>query len=200
MGDVPNFSFKRGFQPAVQAALAGALTMLAMAPAQARTDSVDIDIAASIKARCGFSAGMPASVDAPRDLEMAARLSVAVGLDCNTPYAIGVTSEHGALINTDATDDGSGYAFKKRYRISVALETDQGTVRSEPCNSATLVAGGECPFASTVSGKGLGSGRGISVGRNAVITVDWPSQATLPRRLAAGRYKDTLILVVGPRG
>jgi hypothetical protein len=46
----------------------------------------------------------------------------------------------------------------------------------------------------------LKSGRGISVGRDAIITIDWPAQSTLPRRLAAGRYKDTLILVVGPRG
>lgn len=197
---MPSFNIRRGIGLTTNAAFAGIFAMLCAVPALARTDSVDIDIAATIKARCGFQVAAPVSVDAPRDLETAARLSVAVGLDCNTPYAIGVTSEHGALVNTDASDDGSGYAFRKRYRVSVALETDRGTVRSEPCNSVALVAGGECPFASSVSGKGLGSGRGISVGRNAVITVDWPSQTTLPRRLAAGRYKDTLILVVGPRG
>lgn len=197
---MPSFSSRQGIGLTVNAAFLGILTTLSTATAHARTDSVDIDIAATIKARCGFHAGTPVSVDAPRDLEIAARLSVAVGLDCNTPYAIGVTSEHGALINTDASDDGSGYAFRKGYRVSVALETDRGTVRSEPCSSAALVVGGECPFASSVSGKGLGSGRGISVNRNAIITVDWPSQTALPRRLAAGRYQDTLILVVGPRG
>ena len=198
--DVPSFSSRLGIRLTVHAVFVGILATLCTATAHARSDSVDIDIAATIRARCGFHAGTPASVDAPRDLETAAHLSVAVGLDCNTPYAIGVTSEHGALINTDASDDGSGYAFRKRYNVSVALETDRGMVRSEPCNSDALVAGGDCSFASSVSGRGFGSGRGISVGRNAIITVDWPSQTALPRRLAAGRYQDTLILVVGPRG
>lgn len=170
------------------------------APAQARTDSVEIDIAARIKERCGFVSNGDNDIDAPRDLEEGARLSLKVGLDCNTPYAIGVVSEHGALVNMDASDDGSGFAFSKRYRIAVALETDKGIVRSERCNSQDILIGGQCEFARTATGEGLKSGRGISVGRNAVITVEWPSQSTLPRRLAAGRYKDTLILVVGPRG
>lgn len=169
------------------------------APALAHGDSLQVDVRATIKERCGFAPGASASVDAPRDLEMAARLNVAVGLDCNTPYALGVTSQNGALVNIDARDDGTGFAFDKRYRVSLALQTDKGIVRSESCNSRELVAGGRCEFATSVSGEGLKSGRGISVGRNAIITVDWPAQSTLPHRLAAGRYKDTLILVVGPR-
>ena len=171
-----------------------------MAPAQAHPDSVAIDVTAEIKERCGFTAKGPASVDAPRDLEDAASLSIKVGLDCNTPYAVGVTSENGALVNLDARDDGSGYAFSKSYRVALALETDRGIVRSERCRSGELSRDGNCDFAASRAGKGLKSGRGISVGRDAIITIDWPAQSTLPRRLAAGRYKDTLILVVGPRG
>lgn len=185
---------------AVQVASIAAATLLMSMPVQARSDSVEVEISAKIKERCGFAAAGPASLQAPRDLETAARLSVAIGLDCNTPYALGVTSEHGALVNIDSNDDGSGYAFSKRYRLSVALETDKGIVRSTACGSRDLVVGGECALASAIPGEGLKSGRGISVGRDAIITIDWPSQSSLPRRLAAGRYRDSLILVVGPRG
>lgn len=170
-----------------------------MPAAQARTDSIAIDVVARIKDRCGFAGNAPANVTAPRDLESAADFSLAVGLDCNTPYALGVTSQHGALTNTDATDDGSGYAFSKTYRVSVALETDKGIVRSGRCVSSDMADGGRCIFASLVPGRGLKSDAGISVGRNAVITIDWPAQGLSQPRLAAGHYKDTLILVVGPR-
>ncbi|WP_395337160.1 hypothetical protein WBP06_21710 [Novosphingobium sp. BL-8H] len=173
--------------------------MLTVVSAQAHTDSVAIDVTARIKERCGFAAAGPDAVAAPRDLETAANFSLAVGLDCNTPYALGVTSQSGALLNVDNADDGSGYAFSKRYRVSVALETDKGVVRSTRCTSDEMEEGGRCDFASMVPGRGLKSGAGISVGRNAVITIDWPSQAAAEPRLAAGHYKDTLILVVGPR-
>ena len=185
---------------AIRIASIAAGLLVAIAPAQAHPDSVAIDVTAEIKERCGFTATGPTGVDAPRDLEDAASLSIKVGLDCNTPYAIGITSENGALINLDAKDDGSGFAFSKSYRVAVALDTDKGIVRSERCASRELSAEGRCDFASVRAGKGLKSGRGISVGRDAVITIDWPAQTTLPRRLAAGRYRDTLILVVGPRG
>lgn len=181
---------------------AGSLLLAALLitePAYAATDSVAIDVVARIKERCGFASGGPVSIAAPRDLESAANFSLAVGLDCNTPYALGVTSQRGALTNVDASDDGSGFSFSKRYRVSVALETDKGVVRSAPCASDEMADGGRCAFASLVPGRGLKSGAGISVGRNAVISIDWGAQASAQPRLAAGRYKDTLILVVGPR-
>lgn len=173
--------------------------LLIIEPAMAATESVAIDVVARIKERCGFADNGPASITAPRDLEGAANFALAVGLDCNTPYALGVTSQRGALTNVDANDDGSGFSFSKRYRVSVMLETDKGAVRSAPCASDEMADGGRCAFASLVPGRGLKSGAGISVGRNAVISIDWAAQALNQPRLAAGRYKDTLILVVGPR-
>lgn len=186
--------------PAAITAGSGLLAaLLIIQPAQAATDSVAIDVVARIKERCGFASSGPTNITAPRDLESAANFSLAVGLDCNTPYALGVTSQRGALTNIDANDDGSGFSFSKRYRVSVMLETDKGAVRSAPCTSNEMADGGRCAFASLVPGRGLKSGAGISVGRNAVISIDWAAQALAQPRLAAGRYKDTLILVVGPR-
>ncbi len=180
-------------------ALSWVVLLSGVGPAQAATDSVAIDVVARIKERCGFVSGAPAGITAPRDLESAANFSLAIGLDCNTPYALGVTSQRGALTNVDAADDGSGFSFSKRYRVSLALNTDRGIVRSAPCISDEMADGGRCAFATLMPGRGLRSGAGISVGRNAVISIDWAAHASAQPRLAAGHYKDTLILVVGPR-
>lgn len=182
------------------AIVAAAGSSFPAAPALAHSDSLSIDITARIKPRCGFTDGAPITATAPADLERAASLKLAVGLDCNTPYVLGVTAEKGALVNLDAAEDGSGYAFSKVYGVSVALETDRGVVRSGKCRSRDLVAGGRCDFAGSRPGKGLKSGGGVTIDGNAVLTIDWPEQTALPSRLAPGRYKDTLILVVGPRG
>lgn len=182
------------------AVAAGAVLSLSSGQAaSAHTDAISIDISATVPARCGFVAAGPESVSSTQDLELAASLSVRLALDCNAPYALGVVAEHGTLVNRDAAPDGSGYAFEKDYRVSVALETDRGTVRSERCGSRDLVAGGSCSFAATQAGEGLGSGRGVSINRDAVLKIEWPAQSPAAPRLAAGRYRDTLILVVGAR-
>jgi spore coat protein U-like protein len=176
-----------------------AAAAFAAAPVQAQTESLEIDISAQIVARCGFAPGSNGAITAPQDLEEAASLATRIRLDCNTPYALGVTAVRGALVNLDAADDGSGFAFSKTYGVSIALDTDRGIIRSDRCSSADLISGGSCAFAGSAAGEGLESGSGISIGRDATITVDWQAQPALRRRLAPGRYRDTLILVVGPR-
>jgi hypothetical protein len=167
--------------------------------ASAHPDSIAIDISATIPARCGFATSTPEAVSSTRDLELAANLSLRLGLDCNAPYALGVVAERGTLVNRDAAPDGSGYAFEKDYRVSVVLETDRGLVRSERCGSRDLTPGGACSFAATQAGEGLKSGRGISINRDAILKIEWPDQSPSAPRLAAGRYRDTLILIVGAR-
>lgn len=184
---------------ALWACIAVFLGFFAATPAVAQSESVSIDVIARISSRCGFAAGDLPSLTASADLEEPGQLLANVELDCNTPYAFGITAAHGALVNIDARDDESGFAFAKTYRVAVALDTDQGVVRSQPCSSADLIEGGSCAFAASRPGEGFSSGPGISIGRRATLTIDWPPQSALPSRLAAGRYKDTLILVVGAR-
>src|SRR5690606_34140710 len=114
---------------------------------------------------------LPQNVVAPRDLEEAGNLVIRVRLNCNTPYAFWITAEHGALVNADTTSTIGGYAVRKAYGVRVALDTDQGMVRSGRCRSAELTTGGDCPFAGSVAGQGLGSGPGISIGRDATVTI-----------------------------
>lgn len=179
------------------APIVAALT--SVAPAAAQNGQVQIELAASIPARCGFVAGSVTGQSRTPDLEAAARFDIRINLDCNTPYAFGVVAQNGRFTNLDAAADGSGFAFEKPYLLSLALETDRGLVRSARCLSTTIVAGGACGFAAAAAGSGLSSQRGISINRHATLTVEWPDQDLAGQRLAPGRYRETLILVVGPR-
>lgn len=168
-------------------------------PAFGQADAITIDVNADIAPRCGFIGASPLSATAPRDLEDAAQLRFRLKLDCNTPFSFGVTAANGALLNQDALNDGSGFAFAKTYYLSVGIDTDRGVIASERCASSELIVGGTCSFASTEAGQGLSSRNGIAIDRDATLQVEWPDQRELTRRLAPGRYRDTLILVVGPR-
>ena len=172
---------------------------LSASPAFGQADAIIIDVNADIAPRCGFIGTSPLSATAPRDLENAAQLRFRLKLDCNTPFSLGVTAANGALLNQDALNDGSGFAFAKTYYLSVGIDTDRGVIASERCASSELVTAGTCSFASTVAGEGLSSRNGIAIDRDATLQVEWPDQRELTRRLAPGRYRDTLTLVVGPR-
>ncbi|MBX7483437.1 hypothetical protein [Qipengyuania qiaonensis] len=169
------------------------------APAFAQSETVTVDISAEIAPRCGFTGSGPAAASAPGDLENAAQLRFGLTLDCNTPFSLGVMATNGELLNQDAMPDGSGFAFAKTYYLTVGIDTDRGFKTSERCASSEIVAGGPCSFASTISGEGLSSGDGIAIDHDAILEVQWPDQRELSRRLAPGRYRDTLILVVGAR-
>lgn len=160
------------------------------------TDGVEIAVSATVADRCGFAPGAASTLNVAADLEDAHAQSLALRLDCNTPFMVTARSEGGSLTNRSASDDLSGYAFAKVYGFSLELDTDVGKVRSERCLSTTLVDGGNCALAQP---GGLGSGEGVAIGRDATLTVDWPSQAALGRRLAAGDYSDTIIITIAAR-
>ncbi|MGH7021423.1 MAG: hypothetical protein ACREEY_16205, partial [Brevundimonas sp.] len=97
--------------------------------------------------RCGFAPGAVSTLNASADLEDAHSQSLALRIDCNTPFMVTATSEEGRLTNRSASDDLSGYAFAKIYGFSLELDTDAGKVRSGRCLSTTLVEGGNCILA-----------------------------------------------------
>jgi len=165
--------------------------------AQAQTsEGVDIAVTATIPERCGFTPGAIATLEAAGDLEDAYSQNVTLRVDCNTPFAVTARAGDGRLVNRSASDDNSGYAFDKVYGLSLKVDTDTGRIQSGRCLSTELRDGGDCILAQP---NGLGSGDGVAIGRDAVLTVDWPSQSVLGRRLAAGRYSDTVILTIGAR-
>lgn len=160
------------------------------------TDGVEIAVSATVAERCGFAPSAASALNAAADLEDAHSQSLALRIDCNTPFMVTAKSEAGQLTNRSASDDLSGYAFAKVYGFSLELDTDAGKVRSERCLSTGLVEGGNCVLAQP---GGLGSGDGVAIGRDATLTVDWPAQSTLGRRLAAGDYSDTITISIAAR-
>lgn len=168
--------------------------------ALAQDASVEIEVSAVIPRRCGFARLAPPPLrSATPDLETAQTLNFSLPLDCNTPFAVGVTAENGALTNTTSRPDGSGFAFAKTYGVRMVLDTDHGNVRSARCLSSEIVAGGTCAFSSDQPGQGLESGDGIATPGAVTLMIDWPDQSTLNQRLAAGDYSDTITVVVGAR-
>lgn len=159
-------------------------------------EGVDIAVTATVAERCGFKPGAVGTIDVATDLEDAHSQDLSLRIDCNTPFSISARATSGRLVNQTASDDRSGYAFDKTYGLSVKIETDEGQMQSGRCLSTELRDGGDCILAQP---NGLGSGDGVAIDRDAVLTVDWPSQTTLGRRLAAGRYSDTVTLTIGAR-
>lgn len=172
--------------------------MLVPNVASASSAPLTVNLAAEVAPRCGFGGGGVRGANGA-DLERKGQVSLRVRLDCNTPYAVGVVAQTGLLSNIDAAPDQSGYAFSKAYSLTLRLDTDKGLRISSPCSSTQLVAGGNCPFAATMPGTGFSSLDGISVDRDLIISVDWPDQTRLGSRLAPGRYRDTLVIVIGAR-
>lgn len=160
------------------------------------SDGVEIKVTAQVAERCGFAPGPAPVLNAAGDLEDAHSQSLALRVDCNTPFALSARSEAGRLTNRSASDDRSGYAFDKVYGFSLNLDTDVGRILSGRCLSTSLVEGGDCVLARP---GGLTSGGGVAIGRDATLTVDWPSQTTLGRRLAAGDYSDTITITIAAR-
>jgi len=177
----------------------GAVMTLMNGTAAAHDGPLTVELTSDVPPRCGFVGGSLSGQSSTPDLEQPARFDIRVKLDCNTPFAFGIVADRGQLTNLDASPDGSSFAFAKPYRVSVALDTDKGTIRSDRCLSTDLVIGGSCSFAADAPGAGLSSRRGIAINRDAVLTVEWPDQSTMGNRLAAGRYRDTITMVVGPR-
>lgn len=174
--------------------MAGALwAQTAMAQS---VDTVEVAVSAEVPVQCGF-AGSETVVGEAADLEKAHTETFRWELRCNAPYAVKARSLNGRLVHLGGADDGSGYAFEKTYGVRLSLDTDQGIVSGARCSSESLRdAGADCELSTP---GGLSSGAGISIGRDAIMTIDWPDQRELERRLAAGAYSDTIILEIGAK-
>lgn len=185
-----------------------ACLLLAAAPALATdnsgSDPLRIEITARIAERCGISPG-EGGTSAEGNLEASETLTLNFDIDCNTPFRIGVSSENGGLRLASANErddnvDAQGFSILKRYRVGLEVETDNGTLDGGTCRSDELTSReGDCEFYGDRPGRGLSSGRRTAIDRTGTLTVSWNAGDGDNRRRAAGRYQDTLTVVVGPR-
>lgn len=178
------------------------------------TDTLKIRIEASIAERCGIAALGSKDKDGGR-IDQPSTVSFNFSLDCNTPFRIGVSAEQGALALVEAGGDGQagravnagrltaeGFATRKAYIASLQFATDQdGMVDAGDCDSNDLtVRKGDCQFFGNRPGSGFSPGRkSTAIGREGSLTVRWRGEEDQSVRLAAGDYKETLTIVVGPR-
>ncbi|MGQ3101205.1 MAG: hypothetical protein ACT6Q5_06550 [Sphingopyxis solisilvae] len=174
------------------------------------TNTLKIDIEASIGERCGIAAVGADSKDGGR-IDVATSVSFQFRLDCNTPFRIGVAAEQGALqlVETGgvaATRPGDrtpeGFATRKAYVANLQFATDQdGMVDAGECDSDELTSRrGGCGFFGNRPGTGFSAGRdSTAIGREGALTVRWRGEDADSVRLAAGTYQEVLTIVVGPR-
>ncbi|HLI67508.1 MAG TPA: hypothetical protein VKU90_14190 [Caulobacteraceae bacterium] len=159
-----------------------------------------VDVKARIAARCGFRGDQDDHTGA-QDLTVAHTLVIPFQLDCNTPFVIGVKSQHGAFA-ADRTPDGSGFAFTKAYRLSLDIGTNGQALTPAACDSTALTApgapGAACAFYGAKPGQGLSSGKLISIDRPSSMSLSWDGQGAGPRNVA-GRYSDTITITVSAR-
>ncbi len=192
------------------AALIGAMLPGVAAAKVPTTNTLKIDIEASIGERCGIAAVGADSKDGGR-IDVATSVSFHFKLDCNTPFRIGVAAEQGALqlVDTGSAQEpraggltAEGFATRKPYIASLQFATDQdGMVDAGDCNSDDLTSKrGDCDFFGNRPGTGFSAGRdSTAIGREGALTVRWQGEDAQAVRLAAGTYQEVLTIVVGPR-
>lgn len=185
------------------AIITAGIVVLTGTPAMADTpggDTLTVDLSAAIAQRCGIAPSGSSSLSGA-SLDRAESHAFDFAIDCNTPFAIGVRSSSGGLsLAASGTLDtaGDGFSTLKPYSVALELQTDNGPMSGGKCGSAALTAAGSCAFYGASSGEGLGSGQRTAIRRTGSMTIAWSAGEDEARR-AAGTYRDTLTIIVGPR-
>ena len=168
------------------------------------TDTLKIDVTASISERCGVQALGPRVKDGGR-IDRATVLAFNFKLDCNMPFKIGVAAQNGALrlvSQNNAQSDPAGFSVMKKYNVGLSFMTDQdGLIDAGDCASEKLNASDPtCKFYGAQPGMGFSPGRQTTaIGREGALTISWDGEDAEPVRHAAGAYQETLTIVVAPR-
>jgi hypothetical protein len=155
-----------------------------------------LSLVGHIRSHCGFAA-MPPSAANLNDLTQGGSLKLDFKLDCNSDFAVRVSSTNGGLkwVTTGGDVHVNGFATSLDYDIGLAYQTDLGTV-SGHCPASGLVAGSQtCTFNDAQTAQGHASCGGVAQNMPGSLTLTWqpPSHA----RLVAGNYKDTITITVG---
>lgn len=169
----------------------------AYAPGQGAVNSVsvNIDVRASVRDRCGFAqGGAPAgTIDQAEFDRTGFSKDFAINLNCSGASRIAVSSRNGGLA-TDAS--ATGHASVAPYEVELRMVADNGTTAIGSCAASTLGSAGGCGFAgtgSTTNGLRLGAASTKSNGSYLRVKAN-PYAGATP--LLAGRYADTLTVTV----
>lgn len=166
------------------------------------TDRLAIEVSATVMERCGVNPDRVPIQSA--ELDRPQTMNFQFSVDCNAPFVIGVSSQHGGMRLSTATNnqdptDAEGFAVEKAYDVALSVSTDDGVLDAGACNSQALTGRGEgCAFFGAVAGEGMSSGGRTAINREGRLAVSW-AEADAGPRLAAGTFQDTITVVIGVR-
>ena len=164
----------------------------AYAPGQGSVNSasVNIEVRASVRSRCGFAAGgAPTGAIDQADFDRTGfSRDIPIVLNCSGASRVAVSSSSGGL---------SGGGASAPYEVALRLVADDGTVAAASCGSERLVAGASgCAFAGTASeSQGLRLPGASTRANGSYLRVSAPARSDAAE-LTAGRYADTLTVTV----
>lgn len=162
---------------------------------------VNLDVAGIIQTHCAFdetrgraeigasSLSFLVNGDGPVDAARVQKLGL--GLTCNAPFTLAITSHQGGLThtNTDLKAISGGFTKQIAYRATVSMTTeDAGAPMQLACESHQMA--GQSPACSVSSGSNAAIGQGAGAGEVAIALVEG---GKIPIQ---GRYQDTIFLAL----
>lgn len=164
-----------------------------LAPTAAHADQLTVTASGTIPSSCSIASASPfPAVNLSANGSVGAQATV----NCNTGFKINALSANGAIKSNTAAPSGFTNSVAYDFTLSVPLES--GGPIPATCASGTLVSGQASCALSPGNTTGLSSGGTASINKTAALTVAW-TVPTLPTRLIAGSYSDTITLTITPQ-
>jgi hypothetical protein len=166
------------------------MTGLCGVPTAARADSLVVEARGTIATSCSLFKSQNGDFAQP-NLSANGSISGQATVKCNSGFRITATSANGALTNSKSA---ANFTSSVAYTFGMSVPVDDGaTVTSTPsqCSSTAMKSGTSCVL--MASGK---TATGVAgAGRPATLTLAY-TVPSLPTRLLAGTYSDTITLTI----
>ena len=171
----------------LRSVLCGAVAFsLSAARVSLADDTVTIDLRGRVRAACTVSMHS-ARVDLGDIMDSAAR-TIPIHFYCNAPFTYEMRSRYGGLRHVRISSASPHFRVVVPYVVVTRLPTSAGDI-VDTCASGDLAA-------EPVRCRMSDSGSGISIDREASLTVTFPDDTRVP---LAGRYRDVISLAFSPR-
>jgi hypothetical protein len=160
---------------------------------------ITLDLTGRVPAHCGFKS-QPASSVEVGDLTRSGSVAIPFRLDCNSNFAVKISSANGGLRPASEGRQPhrpapSGFVDNLAYDLDLNVDTDKGPV-ADHCKASELASGDGCRAAGGGHFRGLTSEGGVAIDRQGGLVLNWAAPAG---HLVAGRYEDTITVTVEAR-
>jgi hypothetical protein len=157
-------------------------------PAAAQT--LTVKAVGSISPTCSLSSG---SFGEP-NLAASGSVTRQATVNCNTGFKVNARSTGGALVNVKPAPANFANTIPYNLTVSIPLDNVANPI-SATCSSSALMLGQNGCALSPGNATGLSSGGKSSINKTATLTLAY-TVPTVPTRLVAGTYSDTIIFTI----